>query len=69
MQTTHRPSALFRVAYPLSAVMLVVWAIVTFGYNGPGWIHGLLTLGVFLLIWRIVAGGTEEAWRRRSSNH
>jgi len=44
--------------------MLIVWAVVTFAYDGPGWIHILLSLGVFLLIWRIVAGGTQDAWRK-----
>jgi hypothetical protein len=36
-------------------VMLVVWAIATFAYEGPGWIHLLLSAGMFLLIWRIAA--------------
>lgn len=40
-------------------VMLVVWAIVTFVYNGPGWIHLLLTLGVTLIIWRVVVRGSR----------
>jgi len=35
--------------------MLVVWAILTFVVNNaPGITHALLTLGVALLIWRIV---------------
>ncbi len=34
-------------------VMLIVWAIATFALDAPGWIHLLLTVGVFLLIWRI----------------
>ena len=38
--------------------MLVVWAIGTFAFEAPGWLHFLLTLGVFLLIQRIVARGT-----------
>ncbi|HEU4629111.1 MAG TPA: hypothetical protein VFS08_05175 [Gemmatimonadaceae bacterium] len=37
--------------------MLVVWAIATFAFEAPGWIHALLTAGVFLLIWRIVVRG------------
>ena len=37
----------------LSAVMLIVWAVGTW-FEAPGWIHLLLTAGVFLLIWRIV---------------
>ena len=38
----------------IAIAMLVVWAAGTFFYEAPGWLHLLLTLGVFLLIWRIV---------------
>jgi len=39
--------------------MLAVWAVATFVLNNaPGWIHLLLTVGVFLAIWRIVVRGT-----------
>ncbi|MBX9929786.1 MAG: hypothetical protein K2X99_12850 [Gemmatimonadaceae bacterium] len=39
----------------LSAIaLLIVWALGTFVYQAPGWIHGLLTVGVFLLVQRIV---------------
>ena len=55
---------MFNIAYPLAIAMLVLWAVVTFALSGPGWIHLFLSLGVFLLIWRIVAGGTEDAWRK-----
>lgn len=41
--------------------MLAVWAFATFTTEAPGWIHALLTLGVFLLIWRIVVRGTPNA--------
>ena len=64
MNTPTWQRILFQIAYPLSALMLIVWAVVTFAYDGPGWIHFLLSLGVFLLIWRIVAGGTQDAWRK-----
>ena len=37
-------------------VLLVIWAIGTF-LDGPGWIHLLLTIGVSVLIWRIVVRG------------
>ena len=37
--------------------MLVVWAIGTFVYEAPGWIHLLLSAGVFLIIYRIVVRG------------
>lgn len=40
--------------------MLIVWAIGTFALTGPGWIHLLLTLGVAILIWRIVVRGTPD---------
>ena len=41
--------------------MLVVWGVGTFVIgDAPGWLHGLLTLGTFLLIWRIVVRGTPE---------
>ena len=55
---------MFTIAYPLAIAMLIVWAVVTFAFSGPGWIHLFLSLGVFLLIWRVVAGGTAEAWRK-----
>ena len=41
-------------------LMLIVWAVVTFRSDAPGWIHILLTLGVFLLIYRIVVRGTHR---------
>jgi len=41
--------------------MLAVWAAGTFAFSpAPGWLHGLLTAGVFLLIWRIVVRGTPS---------
>ncbi|HEX6967107.1 MAG TPA: DUF5670 family protein [Gemmatimonadaceae bacterium] len=45
--------------------LLIVWAVGTFVFMAPGWIHLLLTLGVFIVIWRIVVLGTAE--RRGSS--
>jgi hypothetical protein len=41
--------------------MLIVWAIGTFAFEAPGWLHLLLTAGVFLLVWRIVVRGTRDA--------
>ena len=41
-------------------VMIVVWAIGALVYDGPGWIHLLLTLGVFVIIWRIVVRGDRR---------
>ncbi len=37
--------------------ILVVWAVGTVR-EAPGWIHGLLIAGLFLLFYRIVARGT-----------
>jgi len=52
MRMSH---VLYRIAYPLAALMLALWAYSTF--FGPGWglMHLLLTLGVSLLFWRIVS--------------
>ena len=41
-----------------AVVLLVLWAVGTFVAPVGGWIHLLLTVGVFLLIWRIVVRGT-----------
>jgi hypothetical protein len=38
--------------------VLVIWAVWTFAFNAPGFAHILLTAGMFLLIYRIVARGT-----------
>lgn len=35
--------------------LIAVWAVVALGFNGPGWIHLLLTVGIAMLIWRIAA--------------
>ena len=45
--------------------MLVVWGIGTFAFEGPGWIHLLLTVGLSVLIWRIVVRGTPDERSRR----
>jgi hypothetical protein len=41
-------------------VMLLAWGGVTYSTDAPGWIHLLLTGGVFLIIWRIVARDTPS---------
>lgn len=64
MPTTPFRRILYVIAYPLAAAMLVFWAVMTFVESGPGWAHLFLTLGVFTLIWRIVAGSTEQSWRK-----
>jgi hypothetical protein len=47
----------------VAIVMLIVWAIGALVMQGPGWIHLLLTVGVSLLIFRIVvstSGGSKR---------
>ena len=34
--------------------MLLLWAAGTFFFEAPGWMNLLLSVGVFLIIWRIV---------------
>lgn len=41
-------------------VMLVVWGGLTVATEAPGWVHLLLTAGVFLIIWRIVVRDTPS---------
>jgi len=48
-------------------VMLAIWAFVTFTTTAPGWIHILLTMGMFLLIYRIVVRGTRGVGRGNKS--
>jgi len=51
-----------------AVAMLVVWAVVAFTTSAPGWIHILLTMGISLLIYRIVVRGTRGVDRGRKSN-
>lgn len=41
-------------------VMLIGWAIATFFFEAPGFVHAFLTIGVTMLIWRIVARSTPD---------
>ena len=41
--------------------MLAIWAFLTFTTEAPGYIHLLLTLGVFLLIWRITVVSSRKS--------
>jgi len=45
----------------IAIVMLIVWAIGALVMQGPGWIHLLLTVGVSLLIYRIVVSTSGES--------
>jgi hypothetical protein len=40
--------------------LLAVWAVGTFAFDAPGWIHLLLSVGLFVLMWRIVVAGTRR---------
>lgn len=40
--------------------MLAVWAAGTMFFDAPGWIHLLLSAGVFLLVWRVVKRGSAK---------
>lgn len=39
--------------------LLVIWAWAALVKEGPGWVHLLLTVGVSLLIYRIVVRGSS----------
>lgn len=43
-----------------AVAMLVGWAALVVTTDAPGWVHLLLTGGMFLLIWRIVVRGTPS---------
>ena len=47
----------------IALIVLVVWAIGALVMQGPGWIHLLLTVGVSLLIYRIVVSTSGESKR------
>ena len=47
----------------IAFVVLIVWAIGALVMQGPGWIHLLLTVGVSLLIFRIVVSTSGESQR------
>ena len=38
-----------------AVIMLAVWAVLTFATEAPGYVHLLLTIGFFLLFWRVIA--------------
>ncbi len=40
--------------------LLAIWAVAALVMNGPGWVHLLLTVGVSLLIYRIVVRGSSK---------
>jgi uncharacterized membrane protein len=40
--------------------LLLIWAVAALVLQGPGWVHLFLTVGVSLLIYRIVARGSPK---------
>jgi hypothetical protein len=44
-------------------VMLVLWGAITVATEAPGWVHLLLTAGVFIIIWRMVVRDTPSGPR------
>jgi hypothetical protein len=44
----------------VGVVLVIIWAIGALVFNAPGWIHLLLTVGVFVIIWRIVVRGDRR---------
>jgi hypothetical protein len=49
----------------LGIVMLVVWGGITVMTVAPGWVHLLLTAGVFIVIWRMVVRDTPDGPKRK----
>ena len=45
----------------VSVIMLAVWAVLTVATEAPGYVHLLLTIGFFLLFWRIAVRGDRGA--------
>ncbi len=41
-------------------VLLIAWGGITYTTDAPGWVHLMLTGGVFLVIWRIVVRDTPS---------
>ena len=44
----------------VAIVMLFGWAVAALVLQGPGWVHLFLTIGVSLLIYRIVVRGSPK---------
>jgi hypothetical protein len=49
----------------LAAVAMIAgWFVATFFFEAPGWVHGFLTVGLVLLIYRIVVRGTPGVYEK-----
>jgi hypothetical protein len=42
-----------RLAVISGVTCIVVWAVAALGFNGPGYVHLLLSVGLFLVMWGI----------------
>jgi hypothetical protein len=40
---------------------IAIWAVAALGFNAPGYVHLLLSVGLFLLIWGITVPVDESA--------
>ena len=47
----------------VAIIMLVVWGALTLLTEAPGWVHLMLTAGVFIIIWRMVVRNTPDGPR------
>jgi hypothetical protein len=63
--TRSRETLIESLALPVGIIMLVVWAVATFTLTVPGWVHALLMLGVFSVLWGVVARGTPPPNTKR----
>ena len=43
-----------------AGALLLIWAVAALVLQGPGWVHLFLTVGVSLLIYRIVVRGSPK---------
>ena len=37
-----------------AVALIAIWAVLTFTNHAPGYVHLLLTIGFFLLFWRVI---------------
>ena len=49
-----------------AVLMIVAWAVLTFTTEAPGYVHLLLTIGFFVLFWRIAARGARPGSQPKS---
>ncbi|MBA3672623.1 MAG: hypothetical protein H0W68_11480 [Gemmatimonadaceae bacterium] len=49
--------------------LLLIWAVAALVMEGPGWVHLLLTIGVSLLIYRIVVRGSPKEHVTKAPPH